>query len=215
LKAGLDELWRSAWSQAQAGYQGGVASPASAFSGALQSEAAFLTRMEEGLGSEFLLIFEIARLHQGRFSAEFDPALRDRAVRLVLELPELTSEAGLHAVLASRAYQASMELGTVALGLVQVPAGTAVEAFRSQVKKTLFRATDAVYALPKRRQIALVMDDCKPEDAPRLLARIERAFGQALHYGVAACPSEGTDPTHLLELAERRLAGAAAPKPGR
>ncbi len=161
--------------------------------------------MEEGLGSEFLLILEIARLHHARFTARFDPDFKDRTVALTFELPELSSEEGLRAVLASRAYQASMDLGTVALALVQIPAGVPPGEFRANVKKNLFRATDAVYLLPESSQVALVMDDCKPEDTPRLLGRIEKAIGQPLRHGIATFPIETPDPSHLLDLASRKL----------
>jgi hypothetical protein len=59
--------------------------------------------------------------------------------------------------------------------------------------------------LPERNQLALVMDDCKPEDAPRLLARIEKGLGRTLRSGVAACPAEGFEPVYLIELATKRL----------
>ena len=48
------------------------------------------------------------------------------------------------------------------------------EKFRAQVKQCLFRATDAVYALPGPGRLALVLDDCKSEDVPRLLQRIQK-----------------------------------------
>ena len=201
LEPTLKRHWDQAWSQALAGYQGGVASPGSAFAGTLQSEQAFLTREEEGLGSEFLLIHEIMRQHQGSFL--YEDTLEGSW--LTLEIPELSSEEGLRAVLASRAHQASNELSAVALGLVQVPEGTTLGEFRKELQRHLFRSSDAAYALPELKVVALVLDDCKPEDAPGLLHRIERGLKSTLHFGIAACPSEGIDPLHLIELATRRL----------
>jgi hypothetical protein len=204
-------LWDAMWTQASAGFQGGVASPASVFAGVMQSEQAFLTRMEEGLGSEFLLVHEILRLHGGKFSA----SRAGREVTLRIELPELSSEQGLHSVLASRAYEVSTELASVALILVSVPESSrrAPETFKEQVKKSLFRASDAVYLLKERGELALVLDDCKPEDAPRLMDRIiqklNKNAGGTIHYGMAQCPSDGLDPAGLLELASSRLARAA------
>lgn len=205
LAAGVEGVWETAWEQASVGNQGGVASPTSAFAGVLQSEQGFLSRMEEGLGNEFLLVHNIMRLHRGRFSH----LRQERKVTIALELPELSDQDGIRAVLASRTYQASHELGTVALALVKVPEGSDVGEFRAQVKRSLFRATDAVYSLASRGQVALVMDDCKPEDAPRLIARMEKAFGKKLVFGVANCPSEGVDPDELLKLAEKRLFSSA------
>jgi cytochrome c oxidase cbb3-type subunit I/II len=80
-----------------------VGSPTSAFSGVLQSEQAFLSRAEEGLGSEYLLIHEIMRLHQGRFLAQ----RQGNQVGLVLELSAPDSEEMLRSVLLSRAYEVS------------------------------------------------------------------------------------------------------------
>src|SRR5262249_50215299 len=152
-------LWEAAWSQALAGHHGGVASPTSAFGGVLQSEQAFLTRMEEGLGSEFLLVHEIIRQHRGRFIA-----IREgRAVTLGLELPELSSETALQSVLSSRAYDASNELRSVTLILVGTSAGTEASHLAKLIKPCLFRASDAVYALPDLKRVALVLDDCRPE----------------------------------------------------
>jgi len=202
LNPDLDESWMMAWTQALAGYQSGVASPTSAFGGVLQSEQAFLTRMEEGLGSEFMLVHEVMRTHHGSFKH----LRRDRQVILELELPELSSETGLRAVLSSRAYQVTSELGSVALVILEVPAHLSAEAFRQQVKKTLFRSSDAVYALPAKGQVALVLDDCKVEDGPRLITRIEKAIGHPVKFGSAHCPGDGLDPSLLLELANKRLA---------
>jgi hypothetical protein len=175
----------------------------------LQSEQAFLTRMEEGLGSEFLLVHEIMRLHKGTFGGQ----RQGREVTLALELPELSSEEGLMAVLASRAYEVSTELASVALVLLPIPPGAGrPEEFAEEVRKNLFRTTDAVYLLKERGRIALVLDDCKSEDAPRLMDRItqklKKTGGRPLAYGVAQCPSDGLDPGQLLPLAESRLKAA-------
>lgn len=215
LSAGMEGLWDEAWTHSLAGYQGGVAAPGSAFAGVMQSEQAFLSRMEEGLGSEFLLIHEILRLHGGAFTASREGGW----VSLELELPSLSSEEGLKAVLASRAYEISTALGTVALVLLEVPQGMDADRFTATVRKTLFRASDAVYSLRELGQAALVLDDCKPEDAPRLVARIRQqlvqelgqqlAKGPSLRYGLAQCPADGHDPAMLLPLAARRLAEQA------
>lgn len=207
LTAAATQLWDAMWTQASAGFQGGVTSPLSAFAGVMQSEQAFLTRMEEGLGSEFLLVHEILKIHQGRLSAQREG---NQAI-LKLELPELSSEAGLASVLASRAYEVSTELASVALVLVRLPEGArkAPESFTEQVKKSLFRNSDAVYLLRERGELALVLDDCKPEDAPRLMERINQKLSQAagrICYGVAQCPADGLDPALLMGLASRRLA---------
>lgn len=205
LQAGLESLWSSHWEQSAEGARSGVGSPGSAFAEAMKTEQEFLTRVEEGLGSELLLVHEIMRRHEGGFSCE----QKGLEVKVKLEVPELSSEEGLRAVLASRALSASTEVNSVALSLLAVPAGTPVGKFQEQVRRALFRSTDAAYLLPESKQVALVMDDCKPEDGPRLLARIERSLGQKLKHGTVNCPADGADPFQLIELARRRLQSPA------
>jgi hypothetical protein len=209
VSAGSASAWQSAWTEALAGYQGGVASPSSAFAGVLQSEQAFLTRMEEGLGSEFMLVHEIMRLHGGSFTEKhqenYDAKHDGRKIELFLSLPALSSEEGLRVVLTSRAYDVSTELKSVALVLIQVPKGTDTDQFVSQIRTNLFRSSDAVYSLPGRAQIALVLDDCKVEDAPRLLTRIKASVTTSLRFGIAHCPGDGLDPSKLFDLADERL----------
>ena len=206
LKPEADASWVAAWSQALAGFEGGVMAPGSAFAGVLQSETGFLTRSEEGLGSELQLIHQIMRLHRGKL---LQTRNRNR-ITLTLEFPELSSEEALRAVLSSRAYEVTNELGSVALALVNVPDGLVAVEFCDAIKRNLFRATDAVYPVPQRRQVALVLDDCKVGDAPRVMKRIEKAIGMMLDSGVAHCPSDGLDPAKLLDIANRRLSGSSA-----
>lgn len=201
LAEGGEDAWQQAWMQGLAGFEGGVNSPTSAFAGVLQSERGFLTRSEEGLGSELLLVHQILRLHSGMFTARLDGA----QVTLKLELPELSGEPGLQAVLTSRAYEVSHELGSVALVVVTVPPGMKTEEFSSRVKRNLFRSSDAAYLLPRSQEVALVLDDCKAEDAPRLLGRLEKALERKLQFGMAHCPSDTMDPARLLTLARERL----------
>jgi hypothetical protein len=201
LRPELRDAWDQAWSQSLAGKEGGVSSPYSAFAGVVQSEDSFLTRLEEGLGGELLLIHEIMRIHHGQLNSYRN----DSKVHLSLELENLSAEQALQAVLFSRAYQISTELGSVALILVQVPLDIRVEAFCQEVRGKLFRTTDAVYALVARHQLALVVDDCKLEDTPKLMRRISQATAQDLLYGSAHCPTDGIDPSKLLAIAEQRL----------
>lgn len=206
LAAGGERAWDDLWSQGLAGFHGGVGSPTSLFGGVLQSEQAFLSRMEEGLGSELILAHEILRLHGGSLAAERSGG----GVRLRLLIPRLSSEEGLRAVLSSRAFEVSTELGSVALVLIRVPEGVGAENFLKSVKNSLFRATDAAYALPALGQVALVLDDCKPEDAPRLLSRIARTLKQDLVTAIAHCPSDAQDPAILLDLAQAKLRAGGA-----
>ncbi|MCC7440904.1 MAG: HAMP domain-containing histidine kinase [Bdellovibrionales bacterium] len=201
LPPSAEEEWETDWTQARAGFQGGVVSPVSAFAGTVRSERDFLTRTREGLGSEFLLVMEILRLHGGEFKA----ARSGTQVRLELRLPRLESEEGVKAVLQSRAYESSHGLASLAVALVAVPRGEEASAFQGRLRRALFRASDAVYALEGAGKVALVLDDCKSQDSPRLLERISEILGHSLEAGVAHCPEEGTDPEVLLRLANSRL----------
>lgn len=205
LATGMEAAWDTAWSQALTGYHGGVGSPTSLFANVLQSEQAFLTRMEEGLGSELILLHEILRLHHGKA----DATREGRDVTFALSLPMLASEEGLQAVLSSRVYHISTELGSLALVLIRVPEKSSAPEFMAQIRKSLFRATDAVYTLEDRGEVALVLDDCKPEDAPRLVNRIQQTVGQPLRFGISHCPADAADPALLFGLAEKRLAQKA------
>lgn len=197
--------WAGSWQEALAGFESGIASPGSIFGGVLQSESAFLTRQEEGLGSEFLLLHEIMRRHEGRFEAQ----TKGGKTVLRLSFRKLESLEALRAVLASRIGRASTEIGSVALALIQVPRGSTAEQFRRQVRGALFRSTDSVYTLAERGQVAAVLDDCKPEDAPVLMGRIAEKLGMPLQYGTAICPSESMEPDSLIEIADKKLASVS------
>ena len=127
--------WQQAWFQAQAGFQGGIASPNSAFAGVMQSEQAFLTRREEGLGSEFLLLHEIMRLHHGRFLEKRHEKGEGDQCSLSLEFTRVGSEDDVRAILTSRAYDVSTELATVALVLMEVPKGQTSEEFADTIER--------------------------------------------------------------------------------
>ncbi len=204
LKPNGEQAWDESWMQGLAGFQGGVGSPSSVFSGVLQSEQAFLSRTEEGLGSELLLIHEILKQHQGKFESD----RKGNKIKLRLIFPAFSSEQGLRAVLASRVSLISPEqggVGAVSLGLIKVPEGLSPEELTFKIKKGLFRASDTVYALPEKNQVALILDDCKSQDAPLLLERLEKITGLEFKSGLSSCPQDGVDPEKLMELAEKRL----------
>lgn len=206
LGPGLQELWNDAWLQGLAGFRGGVLSPVSAFSQALQSEEAFLTRKDEGLGSEFPLIHEILRMHRGQLTQ----ALHGTRVALKVTLPQPTNQEALTEVLSSRAYHVTSEIGSVGLLLLRWPESAPGPEFEAQVKANLFRTSDAVYRLDGRKLLAVVLDDCRPEDAKHLVSRLEERLplrlGKGLVSAAAHCPTDGHDPRGLLQIAEKRLA---------
>lgn len=211
LKADRKEPWKDLWSQSVAGFASGVTSPASAFGGVLQSEQAFLTRTEEGLGSELLLIHQILRLHEGKFISK----LHDQTLELVFEFPKVSSVDALKAVLKSRAFNVTSEIGTVALVLIQVPKGRDPKKFCVEIKHNLFRSTDAAYSLDERAQVALVLDDCKLADVDIVTKRLERTLGLQFAFGFGHCPSDGLDPGQLLDIADYRFAENQTPTGGK
>lgn len=196
--------WKTAWSQSLIGLQSGASSPYSAFGGVLRSQREFLSRPEEGLGSEFLLIHEIMRLHRGEFRAE----LRGDLAVLTLKLPELSSEEGIETVLSTRSDVAT-EIGSVALILIRVPKGVTPEELKAQVTQTSFRSTDVAYFLPVRNCLAVVLNDCKREFMEVFMARLAKDYPKEspskLEYASAHCPSDTMDSAELLKLAEKRL----------
>jgi hypothetical protein len=196
-----EKAWQAAWLHGKAGHESGVGSPASAFAGVMQTEQAFLTRTEEGLGSEFLLIHEIMRLHHGSFEQEAQGA----RVRLELRLADLSSDRALRAVLTSRAFVLSNQTASVALLLVKLPDGWELEKFRKEVRRLLYRTTDGAYGLPQRGELAIVMDDYRKSDLPKLMARIENALELKLSYAIAHCPEDVADPSQLFEFAKGQI----------
>lgn len=176
-----------------------------AFHGTFRTQAEFLTRSAEGLGSEFVLVQEIMKRHKGEFKISAEKKGAFGEVKLDFELPELNSVESLITALGSRTASVSQELRSVSLGLVSVPKSENVDAFKNHIRANLFRASDAVYPLPDKNQVALMLEDCRPEDAPALLERIGKTLGVKFEFGVVSSPQDGTDPELLLELAERRI----------
>ena len=204
LETGTEKFWEDAWNHALVGFKSGVMSPASAFGGVMQSEEAFLARLEEGLGGEFALVHEIMKLHHG----VFEGLRRGRKIQLALRLPDLSHEDALKAVLSSRTARVapeSGETGCVVLAMLRVPDDCNPGGFVLEVRSHLFRASDAVYPLSAQGRVALVLDDCKAADAPGLLKRIEGKLGRKLKFGIAASPADGVDADTLIKLANSRV----------
>ena len=206
LSQDKEKAWNEIGSQGLLGIDGEA--PFSAFGGLMQREQAFLARTEEGLGSELLLIHEILRCHGGKFLA----TAKKKSVELHLELPEFTSEARLHAVLASRVHQSSLGIDSVTVILISIPDLREPEAFIGEVKENLFRTTDIVYGVSPRK-IAILLDSCKISGVVALIERLQKTLDVNLVSGFAHCPSDGFDPEVLFELAQTRLEASLRSKP--
>ncbi len=206
LAAKGSAAWDQSWSQALTGFESGMASPTSAFAGALQTEQAFLSRTEEGLGSsELLLIHEVMRLHQGTFQQ----ARKEDSVTLSLNFPALSSDEAVAAVLTSRTFELTSSPSAVTLVLIRVPREQSVPDFCSRVKGLLYRVTDGAYPLPERREVALVLDDYKKSDIEKFIARLEHSLSMQLNgkhdIVFAHCPEDVADPRQLVELARAKF----------
>ncbi len=154
------------------------------------------------------------RLHHGKFTGTLDGA----HVRIALEFPKLSRRESLKAVLSSRLTKIDpgMPVNSLALALMRAPKGVELEGFCQQVKDQLYRASDSAYPLSDEGGaplVALLLEDCKPEDAPRLIARVEFSLGlgDGLKNGWVSAPADGLDPETLIELALRRLGENLSP----
>jgi len=173
-----------------------------AFSATLQTQEGFLSRSREGLGSELMLIQYIMKLHKGSFHYEF----LGSKLKLQLVFPQMTSLAAVREVVSSRVYDSTHGLKSLALAMIQAPLESDLEEFQKKVQKALFRSADAAYRITENHTIALVLDDCKKEDAPLLLKRISSQLGEGeFSMAYLSCPEDGTDPDYLLELVLEKL----------
>jgi hypothetical protein len=191
------EGWDTAWAHGLLGFEEGAVSPTAAFAGVLQPEEAFLTRTEEGLGSEFLLIHEVMRLHQGSVGHE----RRGNQIQIRLEFPALTSDDAVAAVLTSRTYELTSAPSAVTLVLIRVPREQSLPDFCSRVKGLLYRVTDGAYSLPERREVALILDDYNKKDIGKFIERLEQSLKSRarLDIAFAHCPEDVADPRQLVE----------------
>ena len=73
------------------------------------------------------------------------------------------------------------------------------------VKRSLFRPSDSAYPAADGKKIFVVLDDCRVEDARKVVVRVGVALGIELPAGYAVCPEDSTSADTLIELAERRI----------
>lgn len=206
LRDGLETHWDELWGKSLLAERSGVASPVSAFAGALRSEEEFLNRMEEGLGAELVLAQQIFRLHEGMLISD----RQGKKVALTMKLPVFQGEESLLKILRARIEKAASEMSSFCLGWIKIPTGVAMEDLRAYLKASLFRSTDGVYWVESRGLMALLLDDCSLEDAPRLLERFKADLSERLAIfefqgAFAACPQDSMDAQELIQIALKRL----------
>lgn len=166
-----------------------------------------LARQHEGVGGSLALAAETIAQHEGVLDAKLEKGV----FFVQVELPVLDNEPALLKVLQSRIYALRTELGATSLLILEVEPRS-LPSVVSTLRSSLFRASDAVYTLPRAGQVAVVMDDCKKADAPKIVSRLltemnkEAAkFLNNARAGMANFPEDSTDPEELLALARKRL----------
>ncbi|MBI3544018.1 MAG: hypothetical protein HY075_12170 [Deltaproteobacteria bacterium] len=175
--------------------------------GIFGQQEGILDRTHEGVGGSLAIAREVVRQHGGALEAR----LEDGAFTIRLTLPVLRSEAALGKVLESRMFALRTEVGAISLMILETRAPS-LKTVHEAVKNALFRASDSVYDLPKTSQVAVVMDDCKKADAPKLVRRLLDSLGKdstkalaGARVGVASFPDDGTEPEGLLKHARSTL----------
>lgn len=193
----------------------------SAMAQVLQSSTEFLNRRTEGLGVELLVLEEIFKTHwqdMGSKAGAGQAALRQaftleddtHDLFLKMSLPAMNDPKTLERVVGSRMFEASQGMGAVALVALPVPKGLDGADFLNGVRSALFRVTDSAYFVAGSNAVALVLSDCREEDVPKLLARLDTALSTALGVkdlarkarwvlGPGAGPRRAMTPEQLLQ----------------
>lgn len=172
-----------------------------------------LDRVHEGVGGSLAIAAEVLRQHGGSIIVDVDLEAATPKFSALLTLPVLENEQALLKILESRIYALKNEVGALSLVLFKVPARS-LKAILEVLKSTLFRASDSVYALTDKNEIAVIMNDCKKEDAPKIVQRwIERMGSEGSKFfsskevkvGYSSCPEDSTEPEKLLQLARKKV----------
>ena len=181
---------------------------AAAFNGdvfrVFSQQEGILDRMHEGIGGSLAIAAEVLRQHEGRLAAR----VQGGKFTLWLALPVLENEQALVKVLESRMFALKTEVGAVSLMVLKTKALRGLAPLNDALKTALFRASDTVYRLSDSAEIAVLMDDCKKPDAPKIVRRLLESLGpkakgflEGAHVGLVSCPEDGTEPESLLEKA--------------
>lgn len=185
----------------------GSVSPDDDVFGIFSQQEGILDRMHEGVGGSLAIGFEVLKQHSGALHAK---ATHDQ-FSVWLALPILENEQALLKVLESRLYALRTEVGALSLMVLEVEPRL-LKQIHEALKSALFRASDTVYSLADTSQIAVLMDDCKKADAPKIVKRLLSSLGaeatrllDGAKVGLSCCPEDATDPEQLLSTARRHL----------
>lgn len=191
-----------------AAHEGGVFSPASAFSSSfgqlVQEEGGFLANESSALGSELFLSQEVLRLHGASLRIQGKPG---KSAKVEIELPLMSPEEGLLQALRARLAQAQIEGGGVSLFLIRFSSPGEVGARARELEACVYRSSDSAYSLGEGR-FALLLNDWVPEASPDLLRRVEKRIPSPFRASEVHAPRDGTESTALLAQANRKLKGS-------
>ena len=173
-------------------------------------QESILDRTHEGVGGSLALGQEILEQHGGSLKAE----VKKQKFSVHLVIPLLTSEDALLKVLESRIYALKNEVGALSLLILEVQP-KAFKTVQEALVRALFRASDSVFTIPEENQLAVVMDDCKKTDAPKIVKRLlsqaeteVKGFLKTARVGLASCPDDTTDPKELIKEARASFISA-------
>lgn len=171
-----------------------------------------LDRLHEGVGGSLALAAEILRQHSGRLFA----SVADDVFSVWMVLPVLKNQHALNKILEARMTALKNEVGALSIVVLQSSAKS-LTPLQKGLNAALFRASDSIYILPDTNELVVLMDDCKKEDAPKLLNRLLEGLGEKAkallkdsRVGFATSPKDGTLPGDLLRCARE----AAVPLEG-
>jgi hypothetical protein len=126
-----------------------------------------------------------------------------------MAIPLLENEQALEKVIESRMHALKHEVGALSVMILEV-SPKSLKPVHEALRNALFRASDTVYSLPNAGQIAVLMDDCKKADAPKIVRRLLENLGaeagkflKPARVGVASCPDDATQPERLLSKARK------------
>ncbi len=167
-------------------------------------QEAILDRVHEGVGGSLAIGAEVVKQHGGGLFAEVTGDGVEK-FRVWMALPVLKSEEALMKVLESRLFGLRTEVGAISVMILEVEPRS-VKPVHEALKSALFRASDTVYSLAERNQVAVLMDDCKKPDSSKIVRRLLQSLGAesakflaTARVGLASSPEDGTEPDKILD----------------
>lgn len=157
---------------------------------------------------------EVMKQHGGVLKVSVEPATRLNPVAQVsmcMELPRLEGSDALSKAFESRIARLKEGVSSVSLMLLSVRKQSFRHAAES-LGSALFRASDTIYSLPDDNHVAVLMEDCKKSNVPKLLERLLQNLGtetlkfvEPISVAVVSYPEDGSDAKKMLAVAQDSL----------